>query len=126
MARRIVLGVTIAILGVAGVADTSRARTPVTAEAACSILTQRMGKFDHIRNPNTFWSCDTLPDEPDRPDFYVIGLRSHQIREGIFSNLRGWYAVRKSTGKIYEYDMGELKVRPMGYWEALTAKRNSN
>lgn len=78
------------------------------------------------RNPSITWFCEFDSGLDDDPDLNIVALRSTRVCDGICSNLVGWYAVRKSSGEVYEYDMGELKVRPMGYYEAMSHPKNSN
>ena len=53
------------------------------------------------------WFCDHL-DPQDK--WFVLALRSNRKCEGICSNLMGWYAVNKASGKVHEYNVANLEV----------------
>ncbi len=54
------------------------------------------------------WYCDFATYDDER--WYLIALRSNRKCDGICSNLMGWYAVRRSTGAIHDWDMAAYKV----------------
>jgi hypothetical protein len=64
------------------------------------------------------WFCESTSELAPK-NYYLFALRSNRKCDGPCSNLMGWYAIQKSDGGVFEWDMGELKVRPMGYYESL-------
>jgi hypothetical protein len=102
------------------VAAPAKARVP-TPEDACALLKREVVKFDQLPESaplDAGWFCD-FPDlhdtDHDDPDFYVIWLRSNRTCPGFCSNIVGVYAVRKSTGEVHDYDVGNLTVvAPLG------------
>ncbi len=86
----------------------------VSPEGACRLVTA-MVRERHEVPENVSISCDHLTARPPDDDLYVFALRSDRTCDYICSNLMGWFAVRRATGQIYEWDIGEWQVgRPLG------------
>lgn len=84
----------------------------ITSEVqACTVLKERTASIidQNVAGPVTEWGCEVVPTE----DFFVIALRAacHLPRGEICgSTLLGWYAVRRSTGQVSEWDMAEDRL----------------
>lgn len=74
---------------------------------------KRMGTHDGVspaKLENT-WFCDIAADDyDDHPEWWVIALRSFRKCDGICSNLRGWFAVNRTSGEVREWDMENFTV----------------
>ncbi|HEY3917975.1 MAG TPA: hypothetical protein VGL83_09280 [Stellaceae bacterium] len=78
-----------------------------TKEDACSAVKARASNmFDQkLAGPIAEWSCGFLPPQHD-PGYFVLRLNARPCRPNeCASNLLGWYAVRESDGRVFEWDM---------------------
>jgi hypothetical protein len=60
--------------------------------------------------------CDFILPKYQPKGYYVLGLHSRRDDCGADvcgSTLMGWFAVKGSTGQVFEYDMGELELGPL-------------
>ena len=84
------------------------ARDRITTEShACTALKHALSAAhdQKIAGPESRWSCDFATIGPS--PYFLIGLHGKPCEpNGCWSNLFGWYAIRKSDGRIYEWDMG--------------------
>jgi hypothetical protein len=55
--------------------------------------------------------CDVIPEGSSPVGYYVFALHSKRACEGICSSNMGWFAVQKTTGRIFEWDV-EGKLGP--------------
>ena len=77
--------------------------------AACALARARVA-IDLHRDPSSIPDCETVRLDDAPRGFYVLALRGH-CREPICgSTLIGWYAAQKSTGRLFEWDMGEDRL----------------
>jgi hypothetical protein len=79
--------------------------------AACALLKRRVAELGNLPPsgpPGLGWFCD-FASGWDR-DLFVIALRSNRKCPEICSNLMGWYAIRKSTGEVGEFDINEATM----------------
>ena len=89
--------------------DAAQGVRVATAEAACArvkaFFTQERQVPDGV-----IGYCDPI-DAADSPDgFYVLGLRSTRECDYICSNLMGWFAVERTTGRIFDWDDAEWRA----------------
>lgn len=82
-------------------------------EAACASASSRVTALRNLTLSHVV-SCEGL-ELPDGPAGYqVVGLHGPCLEAVCGSTLMGWFAVRKTNGDVFEYDMGESKVgRPL-------------
>jgi len=75
---------------------------------ACDLVKQFAAKLDGLpkSGPPMGWDCDFSSNR--NPTLYVISLHSRRDDDG--SSLMGWYAVRKKTGEVGEFDVVEEKM----------------
>jgi hypothetical protein len=107
-----------AIIGIMAFLSTTRTLlsdastcSPITSDEACRILKKTFSAAEDIpaSGPMGFgWFCD-LANGGDNA-LYVIALRSN--RPAPYSNLMGWYAVRRQDGFVTEWDVTNLRVGP--------------
>jgi hypothetical protein len=85
------------------------AAAPVrSAKAACERVKARVSAAEHFPASIVAF-CD--PMAADNPKgFYVLALHSNGHCEGICSSNMGWFAVQKTTGRVLEWDVAEMKV----------------
>jgi hypothetical protein len=63
------------------------------------------------RNLTGRYYCDSAGDSED---YFLLGLRYHvKPDEGVGSNLIGWFAVRKSDGKVFDWDVNDSEAEPL-------------
>lgn len=81
--------------------------TPIKSEnAACARLKAVFIARYRVR-PSLIDYCDRI-DGPRA--FYVIVLHSRRDCDSICSTIMGWYAVEKTSGRIFEWDPVDDKV----------------
>jgi hypothetical protein len=54
--------------------------------------------------------CDHVVADANPSGFYVLALHSTRRCEGICSTNMGWFAVERSTGRVFAWDVGEQQV----------------
>ena len=79
------------------------------AEATSRVTAQRGLPTSHVAR------CDSIP-EPDVVDgYYILALFAHCSEEVCGSTNMGWFAVRKATGEVFEWNVAEWKLgQPLG------------
>ena len=49
--------------------------------------------------------------EEDSPrGYYVMALHSRRECDGICSTNMGWFAIRRSSGRVFEWDVADMKI----------------
>lgn len=87
-----------------------------TWKAACNRIKTRVLA---IRHAPANWpvSCDVISAKDSPKGFYVLALHGARYDCGdtiCGSTLMGWFAVEQASGKIFEWDTGDLKLgRPL-------------
>lgn len=111
MLNKVLLACLVAIL-----AQSACAASPTdsvkTKKQACKAVQKRVAAESglSLTGPKGMgWFCDHTDNDGK---WFVLGLRSNRKCEGICSNLMGWYAVNKVTGKVHEYNVTEMEVGP--------------
>lgn len=87
---------------------------PITgAEAACDVAKMQVTAQRHLPADHVA-SCEALP-EADGPDgYYILALYGHCDEDLCGSTKMGWFAVQKTTGAVFQWDMGDLRLgRPV-------------
>ena len=94
------------------VASGEQARTVTSETQACDVLKRTALALCLSRtNLDGRYYCDPTPRTEA---FYIIGLR-YEVRPGedVGSNLIGWYGVRETDGRVFEWDINEDQPRPL-------------
>ena len=94
------------ILPVAGRLNAAPVRTSI---AACAAAKAQVSAARRIP-PSRIASCDTLRRIDSPRGFYVLALHGWCREDICGSTNMGWFAVQKTSGRVFEYDMGRLKV----------------
>jgi hypothetical protein len=79
--------------------------------SACSVLKATVARRESlpITGPTGLgWYCDFA--KGSNKGSYVIALRSGRKCAGICSNLMGWYAINRGTGKVREWNIEGNRV----------------
>lgn len=80
-----------------------------TEQAACERVKTRISAVEHF-SMSIVAFCDPIA-AADRPKgFYVLALHSKRHCKEICSTNMGWFAVEKRTGRVFEWDMAEMKL----------------
>jgi hypothetical protein len=90
-------------------------RHPVNrAEDACTVASARVIERDQL--PQTAIAfCDHVPTADSPPGYFIMALHSDRDCEGVCSSNMGWFAVQKSTGDVFEWNVAEWALaRPVG------------
>ena len=93
----------------------SEPRLVTSPEAACSIVQAYFIQSGAVpasgpaENGWSGWFCEDLPFEDTA--FYLVGLHSNRVCDGICSNNMGYYFVEKTTGSLYELNPTEWTSR---------------
>jgi len=80
--------------------------------AACSVL-KRAAVTYHLsrRNLSGRYYCEPLGEAVD---YFLVGLRYRTTPDELVgSNLIGWFAIRKSDGTVFDWDINEDKALPL-------------
>jgi hypothetical protein len=107
-----------AFVSLSFVAISSANDSPLVAyseDAACQILKVAVAKARlSTAQPDPDWYCDP---SGDNQQYYILALRSSRSRpdmEGaIYSNLMGWFAVKKGSDQVFIWDINEYRVTPL-------------
>lgn len=99
---------TLAALSPTGCASAS----PVANEqAACTIATAKVTAIRGVPTSHVAL-CDHASHDADSAGYYVMALRAYCHEELCGSTNMGWFAVRKTTGEVLEWDVGNWRVGP--------------
>jgi hypothetical protein len=90
------------------------AAAPVrSAKAACQRVKARVSAVKHFPLSVVAF-CDPIAAADSPKHLYVLALHSNRQCEGICSTNMGWFAVDKRTGRVFEWDVAEMKLgRPV-------------
>jgi len=77
-------------------------------QAACVVATARITELRHL--PVTHVASCEAGSDPDVPGYYVVSLHGHCREELCGSTLMGWFAVRRTDGAVFEFEVGEWKI----------------
>ena len=85
---------------------------PASEEGACRTLKRAAVELClSSRNLDGRYFCDS---SPARSDHYVLALRYETTPDELVgSNLIGWFGIRKSDGKLFEWDIAEDRPVPL-------------
>ena len=81
-----------------------------TISAACAIVKTRAASRGYFRPRVVVGSCEALRDPEIPRGYYVLTLHSTRRCDYICSSLLGYFAVRRSTGQVFEWDISELRL----------------
>lgn len=85
-----------------------------TERAACDLVKARVAERGHFP-VRRIALCDNIPRDSRPAGFYVLALHSDRRCDYICSSHLGWYAVRQSDGRVFEWDAGEQQLgTPIG------------
>jgi hypothetical protein len=82
-----------------------------TGRAACALAKARVAARLR-RAPSSIPGCETIRAVDSPRGFYVLALRGRCREPVCGSTLIGWYAVHKRTGRVFEWDVAELRLGP--------------
>jgi len=80
-----------------------------TSARACALAKARVSAARHFPVSN-IRSCDALSAANSPGGFYVLALRGFCKEELCGSTLMGWFAVQSGTGRVFEWDVGEMRL----------------
>lgn len=84
------------------------------AQAACAVATSRVTAQRDLP-PSHVARCDSIPEADGLNGYYILALFAHCSEEVCGSTNMGWFAVRKATGEVFEWDVAEWKIgQPVG------------
>ncbi|WP_143007368.1 hypothetical protein [Brevundimonas sp. 374] len=84
-------------------------REGVSETQACELAKRRT--TDSHRFPAASAAfCDHVAAEFNPAGYYVLSLHSDRDCDGICSTNLGWFAVQRSTGEVFDWDMAESKL----------------
>jgi hypothetical protein len=105
-------GIAMATLAVAStllIAEPANAAPVTTAKSACAVVKAHIVSRWHIPM-RAIAFCDVIPSDSSPHAFYVMALHGKRRDcTGICSTNMGWFAVRKTTGQVFEWDMAEQR-----------------
>ena len=98
------------ILNEAIMFEPATAAAPVrTEKAACNQIRTRVAAVRHFR-ASVITYCDTIGSADSPKRFYVVALHSNRRCDGICSTNMGWFAIQKTTGRVFEWDVADMKL----------------
>lgn len=77
--------------------------------AACAAATARVTAQRGLPTSHVA-VCEGISEGSGPPGYYVMALRAHCREEMCGSTLMGWFAVKKATGEVFEWDVAEWRV----------------
>ncbi len=78
-------------------------------EQACRLVKERVVAV-HRYPQSRLAFCDPSISADNPPDYFVLALHSNRRCDGICSTNLGWFAVRKSTGEVFDWDVAESRL----------------
>lgn len=99
-------------------ASTFGATPRISSATACARLKNRVAQLNSAAHGLNEYRCELTKEGkhgPGRP-YYVIALYSNFPAppgagpDWIGSSIVGWYAVSRSTGKLYRWDVGAIAI----------------
>lgn len=75
---------------------------------ACDLAKARVTERDRFPKSRISF-CDHVVAASNPPGYYVLALHSDRECEGICSTNMGWFAVQKSTGGVFDWDVAESR-----------------
>ena len=91
------------------VAPSARSSPGRSGRAACVVAKVRVAALLH-RPLSRVPFCDTVRDSDVPRGFYLVVLHGRCREEICGSTLIGWYAVQRSSGRVFEWDVGESRL----------------
>ena len=83
--------------------------------AACALARGRVAARLH-RSLSSIPGCETIRAGDSPRGFYVLALRGRCREQICGSTLIGWFAVQKSTGRLFVWEVGEWRLgTPIGH-----------
>lgn len=103
-------GVALLLLAVAAAPRMSpSSMQPVAnADEACAVAKTRVIARDRLPE-SAIAFCDVIPAADSPRGYYIMALHSDRECEGICSTNMGWFAVRTSTGDVFDWNVAEWK-----------------
>ncbi|MEO7187159.1 MAG: hypothetical protein ABIW58_01985 [Sphingomicrobium sp.] len=84
-----------------------------TEEAACSSVKRIVAAKGHFPISDIAF-CDFVVPKYRPKGYFVFALHSTRVCDGICSTNMGWFALQKTTGRVFEWDVAEDRLgRPI-------------
>jgi len=80
-----------------------------TANAACERVKAFYSALEHFP-VSVVAFCETIGPADSPKGFYVLALHSNRRCHGLCSTNMGWFAVEKRTGRVFEWDVADMKL----------------
>ena len=90
----------------------AEAETITTEKAACDTTTARFAARGHFPVAKVA-SCDFIVAEAQPNGFYVLALHGPCREDICGSTLLGWFAIEKSTGRVFEFDLEDWSPKKL-------------
>ena len=84
-----------------------------TPKEACEVAKTRVSALWHFPVSQVAF-CDPIGEADSPSGYYVLGLhgKRYDCGEVCGSTLMGWFAVQKTTGRVFEWDVADMKLGP--------------
>ena len=76
---------------------------------ACELAMDRVANSRLLLGASAAF-CDHVAAETNPTGYYVLSLHSGRDCDGICSTNLGWFAVQKSTGEVFNWNVAESKL----------------
>jgi hypothetical protein len=97
------------VLGVSALAGCSIVPRVSNNEDACDLAKARVTELNGLPKSRIAF-CDHVGSAENPPGYYLLALHSDRECGGVCSTNMGWFAVRKSNGEVFDWDMAESKL----------------
>lgn len=98
-----------ALVSAAAMLGCASARHELSEGQACELVKAQIAEIRlYPKTVPTF--CDHVAPDASPPEFYVLALHSYRDCDGICSTNLGWFAVHKSTGQVFNWNVTDLRV----------------
>jgi hypothetical protein len=87
------------------------AATAILPADACTVVKKAVARRDNLPDegpPGLGWFCDISPSSDSR--LFLVALKTSKPTP--YSNLMGWYAVDRATGRLFRWDEKGRRTRP--------------
>jgi hypothetical protein len=93
--------------------STAQAAAPLLPDGACAVVRKAVAKRDRLPESGPAglgWFCDITPAKDSR--LFIIALRTS--RPTPYDNLVVWYAVDRTSGALFIWNVKEQRTQPFG------------
>lgn len=108
MMKIVPMSVVLLAFNAAGCGQLANSETAISDHGACELVKTAVSAQGQYEN-TTITGCD-FSDSDDAPKYYILRLNGICREKVCGSVLMGWYAVEKSSGRVFEWDVADWSL----------------